>query len=202
VPEDSHSSTKDLVKALWFQGLTVTEIARRLDVSKPTVCFHMRTLGIESDSRFSRRYDWDQIRAYYEAGHSMRECQLRFGFSGAAWSQAVRRGEIDPRPRAKSHEWLFVRGVKRNRYHLKRRLLTDGLKDPWCEECGIAEWRGQPLCLELHHVNGDPCDNRLQNLQLLCPNCHSLTDNWGGRAKTAQGRLSAPYHPAACEAPL
>jgi hypothetical protein len=186
VPEDSHSSTKDLVEALWFQGLGVTEIALRLNVSKPTVCFHMRTLGIKSDSRFSRRYDWAEVRAYYEAGHSMRECQAKFGFSGAAWSEAVRRGEIDPRPRAKAHDWLFVKGVKRSRYHLKRRLLADGLKDPRCEACGIAEWRGETLPLELHHVNGDPCDNRLANLQLLCPNCHSLTDNWGGRAKTAR----------------
>ena len=183
MPEDSYSSTKDLVQALWFQGLTVSEIARRLHVSKPTVCFHLRTLGIESDSRFSRRYDWSEIRAYYQAGHSMRECQAKFGFSGAAWSEAVRRGEIDPRPRAAAHDRLFVKGVKRNRYHLKRRLLADGLKDSWCEECGLAEWRGAGLSLELHHINGDPHDNRLENLQLLCPNCHSQTDNWGGKAR-------------------
>ena len=183
VPEDSHSSTKDLVEALWSQGLTVTEIARRLAVSKPTVCFHMRTLGIQSDSRFSRRYDWEQIRAHYEAGYSMRACQAEFGFSAAAWSEAVRRGDIVPRPRAEPHGSLFAKGVRRNRYHLKGRLLADGLRDPWCEECSISQWRGGPLPLELHHINGDPSDNRLENLQLLCPNCHSQTDTWGGRGK-------------------
>ena len=179
--EDSHLSTKQLVKALHFEGLTVTEIARRLGVSKPTVCFHLRTLGIRSDSRFSRRYDWAEIRRHYEAGHSMGECQAEFGFSGAAWSEAVRRGDIQPRPRAESHDLLFVRGAKRNRYHLKRRLLADGLKEPECEECRIREWRGRPLSLELHHVNGDPLDHRIENLNLLCPNCHSQTDTWGGR---------------------
>jgi DNA-binding CsgD family transcriptional regulator len=183
VPEDSHSPTKDLVKALFLEGLTVTDIAQRLGVSKPTVCFHMRTLGIRSDSRFSRRYDWAEIRAYYDTGQSMRECQAKFGFSGAAWTEAVQRGEIEPRPRAEAHDSVFARGVKRNRYHLKRRLLADGLKEPVCEECGIAEWRGRPLSLELHHVNGDGTDNRRENLNLLCPNCHSQTDNWGGRAK-------------------
>jgi hypothetical protein len=183
VPEDSQSTTKDLVKALFSEGLTVTEIARRLGVSKPTVCFHMRTLGITSDSRFTRRYDWASIRAYYDAGHSMRECQAAFGFSGAAWSEAVQRGDIRSRPRAEAHESIFVRGPKRNRYHLKRRLIADGLKDPACEECGISEWRGRPLPLELHHVNGDGTDNRVENLNLLCPNCHSQTGNWGGKAK-------------------
>jgi transposase len=92
VSEDSQSSTKQRVRVLALGGLTVTEIARALGVSKPTVCFHLRSLGIEGDSRFSRRYDWAEIRAYYEAGHSMRECQERYGFSGASWSQAVGRG--------------------------------------------------------------------------------------------------------------
>ena len=181
VHEDSHPTTRAGVAALAAHGKTVTEIARALGVSKPTVCFHMRRLGIQADSRFSRRYDWQEIRAYYEAGHGMRECQERFGFSGGAWSEAVARGDIDPRPRAEAAESLFAVGEKRNRFHLKRRLLESGLKHARCEECGIADWRGRALCLELHHVNGDGRDNRLENLLLLCPNCHSQTDTWGGR---------------------
>jgi hypothetical protein len=186
VSEDSHSPTKKRVEALLLEGLTVTEIARRLGVSKPTVCFHKRSLGIQADTRFSRRYDWVEIRTFYEAGHSMRECQAKFGFSGAAWSDAVQRGDIDPRPRAAAHEEVFTSGAKRNRFHLKARLLAAGWKEPRCEECGLAEWRGRPLALELHHRNGDGRDNRVENLGLLCPNCHSQTDNWGGKAKTAR----------------
>lgn len=52
-----------------------------------------------------------------------------------------------------------------------------------CECCQNTEWLGQPINLEIHHLNGDRKDNRLENLHLLCPNCHSYTENWRGRGK-------------------
>ena len=52
-----------------------------------------------------------------------------------------------------------------------------------CERCRLEEWQGQPIPLEIHHINGDTMDNRLDNLILLCPNCHALTNNYRGRAK-------------------
>lgn len=63
---------------------------------------------------------------------------------------------------------------------LKRRLIEEGYKLNKCEnpECGISEWYGHPLVLQLHHINGNHNDNRLENLQILCPNCHSLTENF------------------------
>jgi 5-methylcytosine-specific restriction endonuclease McrA len=63
----------------------------------------------------------------------------------------------------------------------KKRLIGAGLKTECCEGCGLTEWCGKPIPLQLHHVNGDGRDQRLENLQLLCANCHSQTDNWGGR---------------------
>lgn len=65
---------------------------------------------------------------------------------------------------------------------LKFKLFKEGLKENKCENCGISEWYGQPLQCQLHHINGDPSDNRLENLQILCPNCHSLTENYCGNA--------------------
>jgi 5-methylcytosine-specific restriction endonuclease McrA len=80
--------------------------------------------------------------------------------------------------------------AQRNRGHLKKRLLRLGVKHERCEICGISEWRGLRLGLALHHVNGDRLDNRIENLQLLCPNCHSQTDTFAGRNRS--GRNGEP----------
>jgi 5-methylcytosine-specific restriction endonuclease McrA len=95
--------------------------------------------------------------------------------------RVVRRGDIVLRPWVMPIEDLLVVGRKTNRNHLKRRLLGEGLKENHCERCGITQWRGEPLSMQLHHVNGDGSDNRLENLELLCGNCHSQTDTYGGR---------------------
>lgn len=65
--------------------------------------------------------------------------------------------------------------------HLKDRLIKEGIKERKCEKCGRTEWEGQSIPLQLHHINGNRTDNRLENLQVLCPNCHAQTDNFSGR---------------------
>lgn len=60
---------------------------------------------------------------------------------------------------------------------LRRKLIEDGLKEDKCEKCKNSEWMGQKLTLELHHKDYDKHNNKLENLELLCPNCHSLTPN-------------------------
>ena len=50
-----------------------------------------------------------------------------------------------------------------------------------CECCGNIEWLGKPIPLQVHHIDGDGINNDLGNLQLLCPNCHALTDNFCGK---------------------
>jgi len=50
-----------------------------------------------------------------------------------------------------------------------------------CLICNISEWRGKEITLELDHIDGNSSNNIKENLRLLCPNCHSQTDNWRGR---------------------
>ena len=80
-------------------------------------------------------------------------------------------------------EKILIKDSEYNRTKLKARLVKEGLKEYKCECCGISEWNGKPLALQLHHINGIHNDNRLSNLQLLCPNCHSQTENFGTRGR-------------------
>ncbi|MFI1285513.1 HNH endonuclease [Streptomyces sp. NPDC020858] len=75
-------------------------------------------------------------------------------------------------------------GKRRTRTHLLRRALRETGVPECCDMCGTsAEWGGRPMTLEVDHVNGDWSDDRVENLRLLCPNCHAVTDTWcrGGR---------------------
>lgn len=79
--------------------------------------------------------------------------------------------------------------------HLKNKLIKLGYKPNHCEICGYTE------NLELHHINGDPTDNRLENLQILCPNCHAKTENFRSKntSKITKDNLSTREHTPAKE---
>lgn len=80
-----------------------------------------------------------------------------------------------------SLEKILVENSTYQSFKLKNKLLKEGLKECKCEKCNNTEWLGKPIPLELHHINGDRTDNRIENLQILCPNCHAQTDNYRGK---------------------
>lgn len=125
-----------------------------------------------------RRYDWQKIQAFYDAGSSWAECRAHFGFSGSIWQEVRNRGAIRSRPIRKPLEILFQ---GKNRSAIKRRLLKDGILKNQCSRCGISEWQGKPLSIQIDHINGVNDDYRLENLRMLCANCHALTPTHGRR---------------------
>lgn len=66
---------------------------------------------------------------------------------------------------------------------LKKRLVNEGYLEYKCACCGISEWMGKPISLQLDHINGNNRDHRIENLRFLCPNCHSQTDTYAGKNK-------------------
>lgn len=94
--------------------------------------------------------------------------------------------------KGKSHNWNKITPLNEilvensdfsTTSHLKMRLIRENLLKDECGECQITEWRGKKLSLHLDHINGVNTDNRIENLRLLCPNCHSLTDTYTGKNK-------------------
>ena len=68
-------------------------------------------------------------------------------------------------------------------YKLKNRLLKEGVFDNKCYGCGRKTWKNKQIPTELHHLDGNSKNNNLSNLQILCNNCHALTDNFRGKNK-------------------
>jgi DNA-binding CsgD family transcriptional regulator len=186
-------ATRDAVHRLLAEGVSRADIATRLGVTRSTVTYHARRLGEPIDETCARRYDWAKIQAYYDHGHSVRACSRVFGFSLQSWHAARLRGQLVTRSAAMPLSDLLVVDRHRSRQNVKRRLLAEGLKQAACEICGSDTWLGQPIPLDLHHANRVRNDNRLENLMLLCPNCHAAVEG------EASARSSSPVAIVAAE---
>lgn len=99
-------------------------------------------------------------------------------FKGRGWNKGV---EVVSTTKIPIEQILVKDSTYQNTDRLRKRLVKEGYKTYRCEICGITEWLGKPLSLQLHHVNGINNDNRLENLLIICPNCHSQTENFGSK---------------------
>lgn len=94
-----------------------------------------------------------------------------------------------PNRRKYSMEDILSNKVSYQSNKLRVRLISEGYKEHKCECCGNAEWMGKKIPLEVHHKDGNKKNNNLSNLELLCPNCHALTDTYRGKNIRYAGML-------------
>ena len=91
------------------------------------------------------------------------------------------KGTTKPNPRNMSLQEYLTNSQDIQTNKIRNKLLKEGYKEHKCENCGLTEWQGHPIPLEVHHKDGNRHNNTLENFQLLCPNCHALTDSYRGK---------------------
>jgi hypothetical protein len=173
-----------------------------------TVKRRIRELGLEASHlrAFGRRQPLsastdDQVAEAVKGSRSLAQVLVKLGFRPAGSRQAAlkeriqelqldtshfmgqgwRKGKAGPVVPARPLVEILVEGRFVRTNGLKWRLIREGVKKPICESCRRSEWSGRPIPLELDHINGRRDDNRLENLRVLCPNCHAQTDTYRGR---------------------
>jgi len=139
----------------------------------------------------SRTWTEDQLKTAVKSSRSLRETIQSLNLAVAGGSYCHIRSHIDRLQLDTSH-WngqsgkgrygsnkqlklkdILVKDSNLSTSHLRKILLREGLKQNFCEICKVTQWNGKRLTCELHHKNKIRNDHRLENLQMLCPNCHS-----------------------------
>ena len=150
-----------------------------------------------------RNYSEDELRAAVANSTSYRQALQKLGLAAAGGNYATiklrikeleldvshmtgqswLKGKKNPHSVRKPLEEVLVADRPTSSHSLKKRLIEEGVFVAECKWCELTEWRGQSIPLELDHINGKHDDNRLENLRLLCPNCHAQTDTYRGKNK-------------------
>lgn len=89
-----------------------------------------------------------------------------------------RKGRPHLERRKSASTFLKLNGPPIHSHKLRIKILEEGIKEAICESCKNTHWLGKLIPLELHHINGNKKDNRLENLQMICPNCHVFTPTY------------------------
>ena len=128
-----------------------------------------------------------------EASQSMAEVIRKLGLNKSSGTYTTIKKELkyhnielDFKNRSRStirykNEEIFCENSTYDRSTLRNKIIKELILQYKCSDCGIIDWNGKKLSLQLDHINGVSNDNRMENLRFLCPNCHSQTKTWGNK---------------------
>lgn len=182
------------VKSLLDIGYSRKQIAEKLGITKQYASRVAISLGYRVPNGKPSKYDWDEITEYFNKGHSLKECRDKYGFSNGTLATARRRGDTTIQIRVLRSDnisYYLVENGTNDSAMLKKLLFENGILQNVCSICGqLPIHNGRDLVLQLDHINGIHNDNRINNLRILCPNCHTQTPTYGARNKILKKLLT------------
>jgi len=118
--------------------------------------------------------------AHFSIKQQIKELGLDIShFTGQSWNKGNKDNPTHP---SKSLYEILVENSSASNSNLKKRLLKENILENICSICGQEPiWNNLPLTLQLDHINGIRSDNRIENLRILCPHCHSQTETFCSR---------------------
>lgn len=148
-------------KTNWSKENLIEVVNKSLSVSQVLSCLGLKPLG--SNYRTFYKY----VKLYLISTDH---------FQGQSYAGKLRKNN-----RLRNISTYLIENSNLQTKHIKHRIISEGLLEYKCNKCGISSWQGDELVLQLDHKNGINNDHRMDNLQLLCPNCHSQTETYCGR---------------------
>lgn len=200
--EHIKSVSEEEFKKIVSESSAISDIAERLGYSNKysssankTIKKYIEKYGLDtSHFNYSKRLNFseEKLREAVQKSKSYAEVARNLGIKESGSFNPVLKALIIKYDLNDSHFTgsLWNKGNYDYSRFTENRLIKNGktirlpliaLRGNRCEKCGNTEWLGEKIPLEVHHINGIHIDNRLDNLQLLCPNCHSMTESWKGK---------------------
>lgn len=195
---DINLERRNSILKLRKEGLSYNKIAKQLSCNKSLVAYYCGRCNIdEQNKKLESKLEYEKIvcELIKNLDNINQVCKAlnkkATNTNKIAIEKIISKYNIDishfkidysnRRIQKKNDDEVFIENSTYTTSNLKKRLIKSGYKIYECERCHNTMWEGHPIPLQVHHINGNHQDNRLENLQLLCPNCHALTDSYCGK---------------------
>jgi len=203
--------SKNKLEELTSTGMSIREIATDQGVAYSTVRhwlkkYGLKTLNNPSGRRGPTLSDIDRVKSVAKESISISDLLRNLGMSisGSGWrsiskyiddnnidtSHFMTRSEMTKhlsfKRRKTLQEYLDTR-KSINGQEVRKKLVEEGYSEDKCELCNLPnEWNGQPLTLQLDHIDGNRYNNTIQNFRIICPNCHTQTKTHSGKNRKSK----------------